>query len=113
MNTKIEFKYAKMINDLSNKIQLDNSIKGFWDTKRNVGELIALIHSELSEALEADRKNLQDTHLPHRIGIEVELADAFIRIMDMAAGLKLDLGGAVIEKLEYNRSRPHLHGNKY
>ena len=73
--------------------------------KRNVGELIALVHSELSEALEADRKGLMDDKLPHRKGIEVELADAVIRIMDMAGGMGLDLGGAVVEKLEYNAKR--------
>lgn len=66
---------------------------------------IALIHSELSEALEGDRKDLQDSHLPHRKAREVELADAFIRICDTAAANKMDLGGAVREKLEYNKNR--------
>lgn len=73
--------------------------------KRNVGEVIALMHSELSEALEADRKNLMDDKLPHRPGIEVEFADCVIRIMDTAAALGLDLAGAIIEKNRYNRSR--------
>ena len=73
--------------------------------KRNVGELIALMHSELSEALEADRKGLMDEKLKHRSGIEVELADAVIRIFDAAGGLDLDLGGAIDEKLEYNLKR--------
>jgi NTP pyrophosphatase (non-canonical NTP hydrolase) len=72
---------------------------------RNIGELIALMHSELSEALEADRKGLMDDKLPHRSGIEVELADAVIRIFDAAGGLGLDLGGAIDEKLEYNLKR--------
>jgi NTP pyrophosphatase (non-canonical NTP hydrolase) len=73
--------------------------------ERNRGELIALIHSELSEALEADRNNLMDDKLPHRNGLEVELADAMIRILDMAGGLGLDLGGALAEKLAYNQQR--------
>jgi NTP pyrophosphatase (non-canonical NTP hydrolase) len=73
--------------------------------QRNHGELIALIHSELSEALEADRKDLMDDKLPHRKGLEVELADAMIRIFDMAGGLQLDIGGALQEKLEYNKQR--------
>jgi hypothetical protein len=71
----------------------------------NVAEKLALIHSEVSEALEADRKGLMDDHLPHRKGIEVELADAMIRICDLAGALSLDLGGAVAEKLAYNRLR--------
>jgi|SRR6516165_9584582 hypothetical protein len=72
---------------------------------RNVGEMLALVHSEISEALEGHRKNLMDDHLPDRPMIEVELADAVIRIADLAGYLGLDLGGAVIEKLAYNRKR--------
>lgn len=70
-----------------------------------VPEKIALIHSEISEALEADRKGLMDDHLPHRPGIEVELADAIIRIADLAGALGLDLGEAVREKMAYNAQR--------
>lgn len=72
---------------------------------RNVGELLCLVHSEISEAMEGHRKGLMDDKLPHRPMIEVELADAVIRILDIAGGLGLDLGGAVAEKLEYNRNR--------
>lgn len=73
--------------------------------QRNVGELLMLIVSELSEAMEGHRKNLMDDKLPHRTMLEVELADAVIRIFDMAGGLELDLGGAVQEKLAYNATR--------
>lgn len=73
--------------------------------RRNIGEMLALIHSEVSEALDGVRKNKQDGHLPHRKSVEVELADALIRIFDLAGYLKLDLGGAYAEKLEYNAKR--------
>lgn len=73
--------------------------------ERNVGELLCLVHSEISEAMEGHRKGLMDDKLPHRSMLEVELADALIRIFDIGAGLKLDLVGALFEKLEYNRHR--------
>ncbi len=73
--------------------------------KRNVPEMLALVHSEVSEALEGYRKNLNDTHLPNRLSVEVELADALIRIVDLAGYLNLDLGGAYAEKLCYNAQR--------
>lgn len=72
---------------------------------RNVPEMIALCHSELSEALEALRKNLMDDHLPHRKGVEAELADVLIRVFDLAGYLKLDLAGAMADKLVYNLNR--------
>ena len=71
-----------------------------------VGEKLMLIVSEISEAMEGHRKGLQDDKLPHRPMIEVELADAVIRIADLAGALGLDLGGAIAEKLAYNAVRP-------
>ena len=84
---------------------------GWWDGKsaRNIETFatkIALIHSEVSEALEGGRKGKADDHLPHRTATEVELADAVIRIMDLAGELNLDLAGAIVEKLAYNQTRP-------
>lgn len=104
---------AQGINGLAKAIYNDNKAKGFWDKPRNVGELLMLMTSELGEALEAHRKDKQDEHLPHRKGLEVELADCLIRILDASAGLGLDIGGAVIEKLAYNRTRAHKHGKQY
>lgn len=73
--------------------------------ERNFGEVVALMHSELSEALEADRKGLMDDKLPHRDGREVEFADCIIRILDTAEVLGLDIAGAMIEKNRYNQER--------
>lgn len=73
--------------------------------KALVAEKLALIHSEISEALEGHRKDKMDDHLPHRKSIEVELADAVIRIGDLAGALRLDLGGAIEEKMAYNKVR--------
>ncbi len=71
---------------------------------------IALCHSELSEGLEGHRKGLMDDKLPHRRMAEVELADAAIRIFDLAGAMGYDLGAAIAEKLAYNRQRhDHTH----
>ncbi len=72
---------------------------------REVATKLALIHSEVSEALEGVRKGKMDDHLPHRKAVEVELADAAIRIFDLAGALRLDLGAAIVEKLAYNAQR--------
>lgn len=66
---------------------------------------LALIHSEISEAMEGDRKSIKDDHLPHRDMREVELADALIRIFDLAGAYEMDIGGAMAEKLAYNAKR--------
>lgn len=77
---------------------------------RNKGELLCLIHSEISEAMEGERKNLMDDKLPHRKMAEVELVDAIIRILDYAGGFGYDLQGAFDEKMAYNATRSdHTH----
>lgn len=104
--------YAAMINDFSATIHQQNVERGWWTDlatgerkMRNVGELLMLAVSEVAEAMEGHRKGLMDDHLPHRRMFEVELADVFIRIFDIAGAFNLDLGGALIEKMEYNQTR--------
>lgn len=75
--------------------------------KAIVAQKLCRIHSEISEAMEGHRKNLKDDKLPQRPMLEVELADAMIRICDLAGALGLDLGGALAEKLAYNAQRPY------
>lgn len=103
------------LNELAQTVHAAN-IKWWQDMesgaplKRNKGELLALIHSEISEALEGERKNLMDDKLPHRRMAEVELADALIRILDYSAGFGYDLQGAFVEKMAYNAKREdHTH----
>ncbi|MDE3023467.1 MAG: hypothetical protein KGI54_16730 [Pseudomonadota bacterium] len=76
--------------------------------QRNAGELLMLIVSEIAEGMEGHRKGLMDDKLPYRPMLEVELADAVIRILDMAEGFGLDIAGALVEKCKFNTTR-HDH----
>jgi NTP pyrophosphatase (non-canonical NTP hydrolase) len=105
--------YDKVINSLCAKIYERNVAMGWYSDlatgeqiKRNTGEQLMLIVSEIAEAMEGSRKGLRDDKLPHRDMIEVELADACIRIFDLAGSRGMDLGGAIAEKRAYNENRP-------
>lgn len=96
----------KTITELCNEAYKTAISKGWHDEPRDHPTALALIHAEVSEALEADRR---------KEGIErytEELADICIRTFDHAGELGLDLEKAILEKMEKNKHRSYKHGNK-
>lgn len=88
--------------------------KGWWDRDREIPEQIALMHSELSEALEEYRMGAANLYMQDGKpeGFGVELADCVIRIFDMCGRYGIDLEACLRAKIAYNATRPHRHGGK-
>ena len=123
------------IKETAQAIHAINKEKGFWDKPRNTGELLMLVNSELAEALEADRHDrhcrefdkklylrlLEENEMPRKLifenqikdTFEDEIADAVIRLFDLAEGMGIDLEFHIKQKMEYNKTRERLHGKAY
>ncbi|MDE2099187.1 MAG: hypothetical protein KGL39_18175 [Patescibacteria group bacterium] len=104
------------VNDLIREAWETSDAKGWHNPPHSIGEAIALMHSELSEVLEEYRNGMPPNSVYERDGkpegIPIELADVLIRIGDFCGQHDIDLNEAIRIKLEYNKTRPHRHGNK-
>jgi NTP pyrophosphatase (non-canonical NTP hydrolase) len=138
MTTQTEL--CNSLNELSEQVHQNNVEKGFWEGQKNVGELLMLVVSELGEAIEAHRKGRiasfnfgtlksleksgytwEDSNLSFKSSFEEEIkdtfqdeiADAIIRLLDLSAGLGIDIGWHIDQKLNYNKTRAYKHGKAY
>lgn len=115
---------GQMLDSMVREVRELNRDKGWYEEDRSVGDMVALLHAEVSEMLEAYRegKFADQTVLTQKNdgkpavlkpeGFKVEAADVFIRLLDMCARYDIDLWAEFRKKMEYNWTRPYKHGGK-
>jgi len=94
---------GKSLNELAQICHAIAVEKGFWDEERNVGEALMLIVTELAEAMESYRRQEPDN-------FKEEIADTFIRLLDLCGGMNIDIEEEIGRKSEKNKKRPYKHG---
>lgn len=107
--------FVTLIEQFQEQIYSAMQVNGFWSGDQdNFGQKVALVHSELSELLEANRKAVtDDDKIPDFTGEEAEAADAIIRLLDMSGRYQWRLGEAIVAKMLVNLNRPYKHGKQY
>jgi len=119
------------LNDWASEIHQNAVDHGWWESDREFAEVVALCHSELSEALEEDRNGRPLMYCtpcgenidPERCidcngvgkpeGKAVEMVDCMIRILDYLAHVGVDVEHVLRIKHEYNKTRPYKHGKMF
>ncbi len=127
-------KFIEAFNEIAEGVHTTAKAKGWWENRNalesaaslsgvdgllefaqstNDASCLALIHSEVSEALENIRHgSVPDDKIPEFSGVEAELADIVVRIMDVSQARGWRVAEALVAKIEFNKTREHLHGGK-
>jgi len=100
IDTGFESKTLSELTEICHKTAVE---KGFWDEKRNMGEALMLVVTELAEAMESYRKQEDEN-------FKEEIADTFIRLFDLCGGLSIDIACEIAKKAAKNKTRPYKHG---
>ena len=113
LTTNADINFVESFNAIQKQVHQTAVEKGFWDADDPEATKIALMHSELSEALEALRKGTPpDDKVPEFSGVEAEYADTIIRIMDVAERKGYRIAEAILSKAQMNTTRPYMNGGK-